>query len=295
MFGYILPEKPELKIKEYELFRAYYCGLCKAIGKRCGQVPRLTLNYDSAFLAILLSSIADEKAYVSRERCIVHPFRKRNVVKNSIIIDYASDINIILAYYNLMDNWKDERSIPSGIGAVALRKGFNKLKKKYKEKCDIIENRLTELYKLEIEKCDSIDRAAEPFARIMEEVVAYKPLCGDERKREILKWIGYNLGKWIYILDAYDDIEDDIKRNAYNPLILQYAYNNEAIETFRSRIKERVEFILTYCLNQIAGAYELLEIKNNKGIIENILYMGMLRKTEQILSTGSCRKIEKSI
>ncbi|HHW48037.1 MAG TPA: hypothetical protein GXX14_05395 [Clostridiaceae bacterium] len=295
MFGYILPEKPDLKIKEYELFKAYYCGVCKSIGKRWGHVSRLILNYDSTFLAILLSAATGEKASVSREICIVHPLKKRKVIKNNKIIDYASDINIILAYYNLMDNWNDEHSIPSGLGALALRKKFRKLKKKYKEKCDIIESKLIELKKLESEKCGSMDRAAEPFARIMEEVVAHEPLCDDEKKRKILKWIGYNLGKWIYILDAYDDLEDDIRRKTYNPLINQYEYKNEGVENFKSRIKERVEFNLTYCLNQIAGAYELLEIKNNKGIIENILYMGMLRKTEQILNTGSCREIEKSV
>jgi len=295
MFGYILPEKPELKIKEYELFRAYYCGVCKSICKRCGQVPRLALNYDSTFLAILLSSIAGEKACVNRERCIVHPLKKRSVIKNSDIIEYASDINIILAYYNLKDNWNDERSLASGMGLLALRRGFQKIRKKYAEKCDIIESKLRELNKLETEKCDSIDRAAEPFARLMEEIVAYEPLCNEDRNEKILRWIGYNLGKWIYILDAYDDIEDDIKRKTYNPLILQYEYNGEDVSGFKSRIKERVEFNLMYCLNQVAGAYELLEIKNNKGIIENILYMGMLRKTEQILNTGSCREIEKSV
>lgn len=295
MFGYILPEKPEMKIKEYELFRAYYCGVCKSIGKRYGQLKRLVLNYDSTFLAILLSAAAGESMGIKRERCIVHPIVKRHVIKNSAIIDYASDINILLAYYNFDDNRKDEGSVLSGAGMLVLKSGFKKLKSKYAGKCDIIEKRLEELHSLEKEKCNSMDMAAEPFARLMEEVTAYEPLCSTDNVREILRWIGYNLGKWIYILDAYDDIEDDIKAGNYNPLVCQYNCANETAAEFKDRIREKVEFNLTFSLNRLARAYELLDVKNNNGILENIIYMGMLRKTQNILGTGSCRKVEKSI
>lgn len=295
MFGYILPEKQELKIKEYEQFRAYYCGVCKAIGRRCGQIPRLMLNYDSTFLAILISSVVGEKLSVKIERCIAHPIKKRKVIKNSRVVEYASDMNIILAYYNMMDNWKDERSIISGSCMLALRSCFLKLKSKYTAKCDIIEDKLKKLSILESEHCDSMDKVAEPFAELMGEIVAYKPLCKNENEEKVLRWIGYNLGKWIYILDAYDDLEEDIRKNRYNPLIYQFGYRDGSIDDFKLALRDRVEFNLTYSLNQIANAYELLEIKRNKGIIENIVYMGMLRKTEQILKTGSCNRIEKSV
>lgn len=295
MFGYILPEKPELKIKEYEMFKAYYCGVCKSIGSRYGLIPRLTLNYDSTFLALLLSSLSGEKVVVKKERCIVHPVHKRHVVRCSRIIDYASDINIILAYYNLKDNWQDERSLPSGAGMAALKSAFNKIRKKYAEKCVIIENRLKELTELEKGKCVSMDRAAEPFAKLMEEITAYPPLCEDEKSEKVLRWIGYNLGKWIYILDAFDDIEENIKGKSYNPLVYQFEYGGENIDAFKCRIRDRVEFNLTFSLNQIAKAYELMDIRSNSGILENIIYMGMLRKTENILEIGSCRKIEKSV
>jgi len=295
MFGYVMPEKPELKIKEYELFRAYYCGVCKSIGKRHGQLPRLVLNYDSAFLALLLSSVAGEELSIKRERCIAHPTSRRIVIKDSGIIDYASDMNIILAYYNLEDKWKDDRSALSYAGLLALKSNFKKLRQKYFCKCVIIEDRLRELAGLERQKCASMDMAAEPFAKLMEEVLAFEPVCGDKDTEKILRWLGYNLGKWIYILDAYDDLDDNVKKKAYNPLIYQYGYNNETICEFKARIKERVEFNLTYALSQIAKAHELLKLKSNSAIIENIIYMGMLRKTENILGTGSCRKVEESV
>lgn len=295
MFGYILPEKPELKIKEYEMFRAYYCGVCKSIGRRNGQLSRLVLNYDCTFLALLLSSLVDKKLDISRERCIVHPAAKRPVIVKNSMIDYASDMNVVLAYYKLMDNWNDEKSVLSSAAMRVLKHNFTKLRKKYHEKCGIIEERLKELAALEKEKCNSVDIAAEPFAKLMEEITAYEPLCKDEKLETAIRWLGYNIGKWIYVLDAYDDIEKDIKKKTYNPFLYQYSYNGESLQEFKCKIKDATEFMLTFTLSQIAKAYELMDKKINSSIVENIIYMGMLRKTENILCAGSCSKIEKSI
>ncbi|NTV89905.1 MAG: hypothetical protein HGA22_06030 [Clostridiales bacterium] len=296
MFGYIVPEKPEMKVKEFELFRAYYCGVCKSIGRQHGQLKRFLLNYDSAFLAVLLTSLSGEKPEVKKEHCIAHHINKRYVVKNNTIVDYASDINILLAYYNLEDKKLDDGSVISGAGMILLKNAFRKIRKKHPGKCDIIESRLSELHKLESEGCSSMDMAAEPFAKLMEEVTAYGPLCKDAGNEKILRWIGYNLGKWIYILDAFDDLGKDIESGSYNPLLRQFGYQQgEALEAFKDRIRERVEFNLTYSLNQISKGYELMKIKGNSGILENIIYMGMLRKTENIIGTGSCNRIEQSI
>jgi hypothetical protein len=324
MFGYILPEKPELKMKEYELFRAYYCGVCKSIGKRHGQISRVTLNYDSTFLALLLSSLVEERVDVKRERCIVHPLQKRAIVKNNLLIDYAADMNIILAYYKLEDDWKDERSKKSFAVMQVLKPAFRKIRVNHKEKCGIIEARLEELSALEKQKCSSIDEAAEPFAKIMEEIMAYGEVCEEPKIEKILRWMGYNIGRWIYILDAYDDIEKDIREKTYNPFLYQYRYFERAgeleiiasgcdsddcgssckgsgnqqdakIEGFKSEIVESVDFSLTYTLNQISKGYELLATMGCSSIVENIVYMGMLRKTEQILKKGSCKGNEKSI
>ncbi|MDH7564879.1 MAG: DUF5685 family protein [Clostridiales bacterium] len=281
-----MPEKPELKIKEFELFRAYYCSVCKSIGKRYGQVPRLTLNYDSAFLALLISSINDKELRVCRERCVAHPAKKKNVIINDEIIDYASDMNVLLAYYNLMDKRNDGDSKLSAAAVMVLKPAYKKLKKKYKEKCDIIESKLEQLSLLEKEGCCSMDEAAEPFAGIMEIILAFEPLCRDSKNERILKWMGYNLGKWIYILDAYDDVEKDIRKKTYNSLVRQFCYKDENVDDFKNRIKDKVEFVLTYTLSEVGKAYELLDIKKNAGIVENIIFMGMLRKTEQILKIG---------
>jgi hypothetical protein len=294
MFGYIVPERPELKIREYELFRAYYCGICKSIGKRYGQVKRLTLTYDSAFLAVLLSAVADERIKVVMKRCVAHPANKRHIAADSGIIDYASDINILLAYYSLEDKKRDNGSVISAAAMVFFKRAYEKIKKKYPKKIHTMEERLKDLVELEKRKCASMDEAAEPFAKLMEEVVAYEPLCTGNNE-QILRWIGYNLGKWIYLLDAYDDIEKDIAGGKYNPLIYQFNYGGGDVAGFKKEIRQKAEFNLTYSLNEISRGFELLDVKTNKGILENIIYLGMLRKTEKILGIGSCSKFEKSV
>lgn len=295
MFGYIVPEKPEMKIKEYELFRAYYCGVCKSIGKRHGQLERFTLNYDSTFLAVLLSAVAKERVKVEKKRCLAHLLEKRHMITDSAIVDYASDINILLAYYNLEDKKRDGDSILPIAAITLLKRAFHKLKRKYMEKCIKMEECLNELVMLEKAECASMDMASEPFARMMEEVTAFGPLCKDENSEKALRWIGYNLGKWIYLLDAYDDLEKDIKEKSYNPLKYQFKYVNQDLTAFKEQLRDKVEFNLTYSLNEISRGFELLDLKINKEILENIIYMGMLRKTENILRIGSCSKVEKSV
>ena len=148
----------------------------------------------------------------------------------------------------------------------------------------MIKSYLEQLNKLEKDRCNSIDAAAEPFAKLMEEIMAFEFESISSDAMKILKWVGYNIGKWIYTLDAYDDIEKDIKNKSYNPLLCQFDYKGEDICEFKSKIKAKVEFSLTYSLGQIANAYELADTKAKSGIVENIIYLGMLRKTEQILA-----------
>lgn len=292
MFGYIMPEKPELKIKEFDVYRAYYCGVCKSIGKRHGQLKRMTLTYDAAFLALLLCSVLSIKTGMSKERCIVHPVKKSFVTHNEII-DYSSDINIILAYNNMKDKWKDDRSKVALAGMAAFKRSYKKLVVEYPQKCAIINQRLGDLAILEKEKCASIDMASEPFAKLMEEVLDYNKL--DDKTRQILRWMGYNIGKWIYLIDAFDDLEDDVKNSSYNPFLIHFKYNGQDVSVFKEEIKNQVEFTLLYCLGEASKAFELLSTKENKGILENILYMGMLSKTDKILCQRSCGESEKSI
>lgn len=291
MFGYVEPDKPELKIREFEIFRGYYCSLCKSIGRKYGQVPRLTLNYDLAFLAVLLDSVNDETTRGNVERCIAHPVRKRYVVASNRFIEYAADMNIILTYYNLKDKWTDEKKLLGAFGSIALKRAYKKAAGRYREKTEIIEKLLGELDRLEKERCASIDEAAEPFAQIMCEIFQC-PLVLDESRRKALGWLGYNIGRWIYILDAWDDLEDDFKSGSYNVILAQFGYDGGDLDEFKAAIKERIDFSLTYSLSECEKAYALLGAVKNTGIIDNIIYSGLIVKTDKVLQ-GRCNKNEK--
>jgi len=294
MFGLVVPDKPEMKVKEYEQFNAIYCGICKSIARRLGTLPRFVLNYDLTFLAVLLSSVLKENPGFERERCIAHPMSKRNIAKQSYVLDYAADMNILLAYHKLRDDWNDERKIKALPAMAGLTKAYRKVKRMHPEKEKAVRFWLSELNKLEEQKVSSLDAIAEPFAKLMEDIFICDNKDINKSDAKILSWIGYNLGKWIYTLDAYSDIEKDLKENCYNPFIIRMKDNCNA-EEIKKKVKDEVEFILIYTLSQISKSYELFKNGSFSPIIENIIYLGMLRKTESILGVGSCDRIEKSI
>ncbi|QOX62915.1 hypothetical protein FRZ06_05955 [Anoxybacterium hadale] len=292
MLGYIKPDKPELKIKEFELYGGYYCGICKSISKRYGQLPRMTLNYDSVFLAVLLAGMNPDLEHIEQERCFVHPFKIRSIVYDNREIDYAADMLLLLAYYKLKDDLQDEKSMKAAIGALLMKGTFKKLIANVPDKCSHVKSKLEALTQLETEGCTSLDRAAEPFAKLMEEVFDYpefQVLTNQSEVSQLLRRIGYHIGKWIYLIDAYDDIEENIKSNAYNPLLRQFSYNSstETVEEFKLRVRERTERNLVLYLAEIANCCGKLDFRKNKGIIENILYFGLMRKTEEILQEKS--------
>lgn len=300
MLGYITPERPELKIKEFEIYSGYYCGICKSIARRYGQLPRLALSYDSVLLALLIAGISKDADAIKIKRCMVHPMKKRTIVYDSKEIDYAADILLLLAYYKLKDDYVDDKNIKAILGMTLMKRPFNRLMKFRKDKFHIVQDKLEELAHLEEEHCSSIDVAAEPFAKLLEEV--FDPSDDldsegfkDQGVRQIYRRIGYHLGKWIYLIDAYDDIEENIKKGSYNPLIYQFKYNEdsqETVEVFRERIRDRVELNLMCYLEALGKCCGELKFNKNQGLIENIIYMGLLRKTEQILMKGNNQNAE---
>jgi hypothetical protein len=299
MFGYIMPDKPELKIKEYELFRGYYCGLCKSMGRSFGMLSRFALNYDSVFLGLLLASVHNEEPVLKKESCIANPGKRKWVVKNSRSIDFAADINVLLTYYKLRDNIRDEGGWLPKLAQLAFHRGYKNAAARNKKLDDIIAASISSQVILEKNECCSMDEAAEPFANMMMQLLAAGYTGEDQSVPRILGWIGYNLGKWIYIIDAFDDMERDIKSGSYNPLLCQYKYEGQDIQAFKTAISEETRINLLQALSQSTGSLELLGLKN-KSIIDNIVYEGLYGKTERILSCitnerRSCVKDEESI
>ena len=166
MLGYVKIDKGELKVREYEVYTGYYCGICKSIGKRYGQLPRMALSYDAAFLAVLLASLDGGSDTPCQEHCIAHPFMQKKTIIRNRAIDYAADVMLILAWYKLADDARDEGKAYARATMILLRRVFRKLRRKYPALCDGMESRLAELSELEDEKCASIDMAAEAFSKI---------------------------------------------------------------------------------------------------------------------------------
>lgn len=290
-----MPYKSELKIREYNLFRAYYCGLCKTMGREYNQLVRMGLNYDLSFLSLLLSSLEEEQDLVKVEKCVAHPISKRMIVEHNGSLKYTSSISIMLIYFKLLDDWRDDKSVKSLIANIPFSNAIKKAERENPNKFKIIKEKLEELSKLEDDKCDEVDEVADVFGKLMQEIASPDFIRGEETSR-ILKFLGYNLGRWIYILDAFDDMEDDIKNKSYNPLLLQHRYKaGEDIKLFTKKVKASIESSLIFTLENISKSFELLDLKYNKEIVENIIYLGMRNKMETIFDKRGGEVIEKSI
>lgn len=276
-----MPSKGELKIKDYEKFKAYYCGLCLSIKKNYGTLPRFIVNYDMTFVAILLDALEEEPCKLHLGTCIAHPFNKRNFIINNSALDYASFLNVALVYFKLTDDVKDDKSKLSALSAFFLKNYFNKFPDNLKEHSNLIKEKLNELYKLEDSRAKiSIDELSHPFAELTAFVLSSYPKL--EKHKDTLYTLGYNLGKWIYIIDAFDDLEEDMQKGKFNAINNIFNTENLPFEEFKVSIKDRVDFILVTCAR---GCYECLNnlpLRTNKDILYNILQLGMLEKMEKV-------------
>lgn len=269
MFGYVKVYKDELKVKEYDTFRAYYCGLCKTLKSEYGFCSRLGLNYDSVFLALLLSSVTDSPFSCRGERCFVSPFKKKVVANTNGSLSYSAAVMVMLALLKLEDDIRDEHSIKAFFAYVAMLGAKRRVTKKYPALYEKCKDRITALSRLENQKCDSVDALSHEFASMMEILFAPE-FIKDEKDRRILGHMGYLLGRFIYILDAYEDLEQDRKKKRFN-VFLNTTPDKDAL---------RDSLILT--LSSIANSYELLDIQKNKPILDNIIYLGLSKELDHL-------------
>ncbi len=278
MFGYVTINKMELKFKEYYSYKGYYCGLCKRLKTKFGNKSRLTLNYDITFLILLLSSLYEPNNKIYNERCIVHPGKKQLVIQNEIT-DYAASLNVILSYYNLMDNWKDDRDYKSLAAALVLESKFKKSNSELNEISETIKARLKNISKLEKDDTGDIDAVSNEFGYLMEEMFLYKK----DNWEQSLRRIGFYLGKYIYFIDAYEDMKKDEENKSYNP------FNKLNIENKEEYAKNLLMLNLSLLSNEI----EKLPLIQDKGIIDNIIYSGMLNKLDKKQSGNMSREKNK--
>lgn len=268
MFGYIIVNKGDLTYREFDVYHSYYCGLCRTLKDNHGIKAQLALNYDMTFLVLLLTSLYEPQTEYRMEKCVAHPFDKHGTSLNDIT-KYVADMNMLIADYKCMDDWADEKKITRKVYGEAIRKDVQKLKKCYSEKAEIIQVSFRNLNKLEKEKCYNVDKMAGVFGKVMEELFVYK----EDEWETILRQIGFQLGKFIYLLDAYEDIENDLKKGRYNPFTLKYMDED---------FEEQCKIVLTAAIANCTKNFEMLPLIDNVNILRNILYSGVWYRYEKI-------------
>lgn len=268
MFGYVNILKPELKVKDFYRYKAYYCGLCHILKERYGTLGQMTLTYDLTFLVIFLTSLYEIKPIKEEHRCLVHPAKKHDMLMNEITV-YAADMNIALTYHHLKDDWADEKNVLGFAGMKMLKNKYHKIEKKYPRQCKTIEASLHKLQKFEQENSTNLDEVAGCFGDLMAGMFLYQ----EDRWKDTLERFGFYLGKYIYLMDAYEDLEKDIKHHSYNPL--KHLSHDSDYE-------KKMESILTIMLADAAREYELLPCVVENAILSNILYAGIWSKYDKL-------------
>lgn len=261
MFGYVTVCEPELKVKDLKKYRAYYCGLCSTLKEDYGFMGQMTLTYDMTFAVILLSSLYETTTKHEEHRCKVHPAKRQHMLQNEIT-SYAAAMNVLLAYYHMEDDWQDDRKVSSLMTKSLIQGKAKKIIEKYPRQSEIIRKSLKELGECEHENSMDIDRAAGCFGRLMAELFVWK----EDIWEKTLRKMGFYLGKFIYLMDAYEDLPEDRKKNSYNPL-------KELAK--RPDYEAQMEQILRMMIAESTVRFEQLPCLVDVDILRNILYDGV--------------------
>lgn len=294
MFGYVRLFKPTITMGEYEQYKGIYCTLCKRLGKRYGLLSRFTLSYDMTFLALLQMALAEEEAGFCPSRCSFNPTKRCLKACHTDAIDRAADIGTILTYYKLKDTLADEgwgKKIGAWCALPFAKAAHKKAMKNVPHIDKAVEAMMIAQAELETANTPSIDRAAEPFAQLLQVLAA--DIAADDTQKRVLERFGYCLGRWVYLMDAVDDLAEDLKKGRYNPYIgLRQLHkgDEQGIKDARSYSL----YTLNACLAECKAAYDLLEIRRFDGILRNILEEGMPHAQQRVIA-GEEEKHERSL
>lgn len=296
MFGYVKPHVPSLTVAEHEVYKGTYCGLCRAMGDATGQLSRLSLSYDFAFLALFRMALNKTPSGFDRRGCIAHPFSKRFMMKENPELVYAASASALLTLEKVRDNIRDESGtkrlgakmlLPAGKAAVSrLSGGFETLRSR-------LEEHLSKLSEIEKNKTVSIDAPADVFAEALSDVFSFG-LDGENFR--IAEEVGRRVGKIIYVLDAADDLSEDIKGEKYNPIALIYenpVETNGEKTVLRHDIAESLSTAVGLELSRARTAFSLVDTDNvgtYSAIVTNVLELGIPAETRRVLFGAGDRK-----
>jgi hypothetical protein len=283
MFGYVTADKPNMLMKDYADYRAYYCGLCKTLGKRYNQLMRFSINYDITFLSLIAHNYLKFKPTIKHGRCVAHPVGKKfPIVLNNEIQEKIADVNIILGYYKALDDVLDDGGFKYKFACAMLKDRFKVAKKRLPKLAQDVKTCYEDLRTLEKNKEPSLDKLSHCFATMLQHVgEAVMPNINDNLLR-----LCYNLGRWIYLIDAFSDLEDDFKCGAFNPFIP----NGELTDEIKNAVHEIATFTLKTAVAEIRDAYDKMEVTVTEGALSNVVYLGLRTRTETVLNKVTSNK-----
>lgn len=281
MFGYVVINKSELKFREFDQYRRYYCGLCRRLKVRHGRKGQMALSYDMTFLVLLLSGLYEPENEKGARRCAAHPWRKQEYLYN-VCTDYAADMTVLLTYYKCIDDFKDEKKRFRKLYAAGLLKSVRRLREQYGERVEEIEEAMARFSQTEKEAATEekrgdmacLDRLSGAFGQALSPVFSFSPFPEEKVWLESLEKIGYEIGRFLYILDAYDDLERDRKKGCFNPLFYSQM-EGEALDGW-------IEDVLRDIIARGAREFEKLPVLEDVGILRNILYSGIWNRFYQV-------------
>ena len=292
MFGYIRTDTPEMRVRENEYYRAVYCGLCRSQGKCTGQCSRFTLNYDFVFLALLRLAIDGRQPEIKKGRCMAHPIKKRAYIAHCEPLAYCAHAAAILTYGKIVDDLNDEKGLKKLKARLLkpLASGMRrKALKKYAELDRMVSDGLKKLSEIEKQKLGSVDIPADAFGDILADIVSFG-LSGNNEK--IMRMIGKHVGRWIYIVDAADDLKEDLKKQRFNAFACLYGGRIPDCD------KESVANSLRLELLAAEPAFDLIdynELYDIEAIVSNIIYRGMPKTVENVLGINSSKCNDNSV
>lgn len=268
MFGYVNVNKPELKVREYYQFKAYYCGLCRKLKELYGPLGQMTLSYDMTFAIVLLTSLYEQETEHTTGRCLLHPAQKHDFLINEIT-EYAAKMNLVLAYYHFLDDWADEHKASALVSARSLHRQVQSVRREYPVQCRAIRRELGRLRRLEAQNCTDLDQVSACFGRLMGAILLWKK----DGWAEPLRRLGFFLGKFIYLMDAWEDLEEDKKEGRYNVLS-----DRSRSEEFEQECGQILNMMMAEC----SRAFEQLPCLQDAGILRNILYAGVWNRYDKL-------------
>lgn len=281
MFGYLSADRSLLTPEEDERYRSAYCGLCRNLRSRFGQLAGLTLNYDLCFLILILQSLYEAEEVSGSDTCLAHPRTPRSWW-NCCYTDYAADMNIALSYLKFCDDWKDDGSPAALLASRKLRAEYARLKTAYPRQCRAMEDAMDMLGRLERNGTEDADAASEAFALLMAEVF----VIHEDRWADTLRAFGSGLGRVLYIMDAVMDLNRDTVTGSYNPFRRYYGLaDNE------KRFRDILSMLLGDCLYH----FDRLPLVEDAGLLKNILCFGLWSGFNQKFAQGKEREDGKSV